>query len=217
MYSPTVQRLIRRLNTPPKVQAWLRTLRYHTKDTMRTLPDVVRTKSVHCLEAAMAAATILEHHGPAPRRRSGATTGAGYPPLLLDLDSKDGLGHVLFLYRRNGRYGTVGMSRDIGLYGRKPVYRTIRSLVQSYAAPYIDSEAHITKYGVLDLRTLPNGRWRDSRLQVWYVERALIRMPHHRFVYTIKFINTWRNKYVAFRTKFPDRLPTYFPNRRNWL
>lgn len=203
MYSPTVQRLIRRLNTPIKVQAWLKTLDYHMKDTMRTLPEIVHAGSVHCLEGALAAAAILEHHN--------------YPPLLLDIDSKDNLGHVLFLYERHGRFGTVGISRDVGLYGRKPAYRTIRSLVASYAAPYIDAEAHITRYGTFDLRTLADGRWRNSKRQVWYVERALIAMPHKKFHSSPAFVRYWRRRYRDFRTNHPNKQPDYFPNRKHWL
>lgn len=203
MYSSKVQHLITRLDTPLKVQAWLKTLDYHMGDSMRTLPEVVRTKSVHCLEAAMAAAAVLEHHG--------------YPPLLLDIDSTDKLGHDLFLYTHNGRYGTVGASRDIGLYGRKPVFTTIKSLVASYAAPYIDAEAEITGYAVLDLRTLSDGRWRDSKRQVWYVERALINAPHHPFRSSRTFVKTWRDRYVQFRQKYPDKQPDYFPEIKGWL
>jgi len=215
MYPPHVQRLIRRLNTPLKVQAWLKSLDYHMKDTMRTLPEIVRTRSVHCLEGALAAAAILEHHGHA-QHRSGAT-GAGYPPLLLDIDSKDKLGHVLFLYKRNGRYGTVGISRDIGLYGRKPAYKTIHSLVASYAAPYIDAEAHITRYGVFDLRTLHDDCWRDSKRQVWYVECALIAMPHKKFHSSPAFVRYWRRRFIEFKKLNPGKQPEYFPNRNNWL
>ena len=71
----------------------------------------------------LAAATILEHHG--------------YPPLLMDLESKDQLDHVLFLFRRRGRFGAVARSRDPGLHGRKPVFRSVRALVTSYAATSI--------------------------------------------------------------------------------
>lgn len=203
MYPPHVQRIIHRLNTPLKVQAWLKSLDYHMKDTMRTLPEIIRMKSVHCLEGAIAAAAILEQHGD--------------PPLLLDIDSKDKLGHVLLLYKRNGCYGTVGISRDIGLYGRKPAYRTIRSLVQSYAAPYIDAVAHITRYGVFDLRTLQDGRWRDSKRQVWYVEQELIRMRHHKFHSPPGFVRYWRQRYRDFKKDHPNRQPDYFPDQANWL
>jgi hypothetical protein len=102
----------------------------------------------HCLEAALAVATILEQHG--------------YPPLLLDLESQDNLDHVLFLFREHSGYGTVARSRDAGLHGRKRVFRTLRALVMSYVDPYVDGSGRITGYGVLDLRTLQKCDWRLS-------------------------------------------------------
>ena len=41
--------------------------------------------NAHCMEAALAAAVILECHG--------------YPPLVMSLESADQLNHVLFIYR----------------------------------------------------------------------------------------------------------------------
>lgn len=198
-----IQRLIRRLRTPQQVQRWLLRLKYNKKDTMRTMHGVIKFREAHCLEAVLTAAVILEHHG--------------YPPLILDFDSADLLGHTLFLYRQNGRYGTVGFSRDVGLNGRKAVYTSIRSLVQSYAAPYIDAKARITQYGVLDLRKLKDTRWRHLTKHVWYIERALQDMPHRRLKTSRKFIQTWRERYICFRKLHPDQQPSYFPNQKTWM
>ena len=63
---------------------------------------------------ALFAACVLEQHG--------------YPPLVMTFESVDGLDHVLFLYRKRGRWGTVARSRDPGLHGRKPVFRSLRAL-----------------------------------------------------------------------------------------
>src|SRR5207244_12833625 len=124
----------------------------------RTVRVVVRHSSAHCLEAALTAATILEQHG--------------YPPLLLDLESKDRLDHVLFVFRTRDGYGTVARSRDFGLHGRKPVFRTLRRLVMSYVDPYVDNTARIIGYGVLDLRNLKRIDWRLSSKHVLPVERV---------------------------------------------
>jgi hypothetical protein len=119
--------VVRRCRTPKQVQEYLRQLPYNWEkqgETLRTFRGVVRHGSAHCLEGALSAATIMEQHG--------------YPPLLLDLESQDQLDHVLFLFKKRGRWGTIARSRDAGLHGRKPVFRTIRHLVMSYVAPYID-------------------------------------------------------------------------------
>lgn len=198
-----VQRLIRRLKTPVQVQPWLYSLSYNKSETMRTLRGVVKMHTAHCLEAVLSAATILEHHG--------------YPPLVLDLDSADLLGHTLFLYRKRRKYGTIGWSRDIGLNGRKPVYKTIRSLVQSYAAPYIDHKARITSYGVLDLRTLKRNYWRTSASNVWYVEDALRKIPHRKLRLSKRYVTRWRKKYIAFKKKYPKKQPMIYPNKEYWV
>jgi len=172
-------------------------------ETLRTLEGVLSHGNAHCLEAALAAAAILERHG--------------HPPLLLDIESVDRLDHVLFLFRRRGRFGTVARSRDPGLHGRKPVYRNLRSLVLSYAAPYIDRTGRIKGYGVLDLRSLERGEWRTSRRNVWYVERALIDNQHRRIGVSDAFYRRWHRRYLEFKRRHPDERPTFYPNRRHWM
>lgn len=203
IYPPRIQILIHRLNTPRKVQAWLKTLRYNKTETMRTLASVMRFQSAHCLEGALCAAALLEPHG--------------YPPLILDLESTDLLDHTLLLYKHKGKYGSVGKSRDIGLDGRKPAYKTIRALVQSYAIPYIDHQATITGYGVLDLRTLKNTSWRTSTKNVWYVEEALRNISHRNFSLPDRTVKKWRKRYLAFKKKYPGRQPDYYPDQDSWV
>src|SRR5207253_755946 len=82
--------------------------------------------------------------------------------------------HVVFLFRAKSKFGSVARSRDPGLHGRKPVFRSVRDLVFSYVDPYVDRTGRINGYGVLDLRTL-RADWRLSPRNVWAVEQALIR------------------------------------------
>lgn len=191
------------VSTPTQAQDWLRTLAYNKADTMYGLHGVLRRKKAHCLEGVLSVAALLEPHG--------------YPPLILDLESKDHLDHTLFLYKVNGKFGTVAMSRDIGLDGRKPVFKTIRSLVQSYVIPYIDAKAEITGYGVLDLRTLADQSWRTSTRQLWYIEDALLEMEHTSLTTKKSTIKKWRKKYLAYKKAFPDLQPDYFPHQDTWI
>src|SRR5262244_877789 len=97
-------------STPEKVQRFLRSIPYNREsdgETCYSFRRVLRENSAHCLEGALVAAVILEQHG--------------YPPVLVSIESKDKLDHVVMLFKRNGRYGAVARSRDIGLHGRKPV------------------------------------------------------------------------------------------------
>src|SRR5688572_6692502 len=136
-------KLIQCLNTPAKVQRWLTERPYNWErqgGTMRSFREVVKRNEAHCLEAAVAAAVILEQHG--------------YPPLLFDLESIDLLDHVLFVFQQKGRWGSIARSRDIGLQGRKPVFRSLRELVWSYFDPYIDMTGRIKGYGLTSLYDL---------------------------------------------------------------
>ncbi len=205
-FVPKEWAIVQRLRTPRQVQQFLRALPYNWEkngETLRTFRGVVRHWQAHCLEASLAAATILEQHG--------------FPPLLLDFESQDKLDHVVFLFRHGGRYGTVARSRDAGLHGRKPVYRSLRQLVMSYVDPYVDGSGRILGYGVLDLRTLRHTNWRLSARNVWAVERALIEMPHKKLKTSDRRYATMLRQYLAFRKRHPDRPATFYANRHDWL
>jgi len=205
-FRPKERELIRKLNTPRRVQQFLHDLPYNWeqgRETLRTFRGVARRGQAHCLEAALAAAAILEQHG--------------YSPLLLDLESQDLLDHVLFLFRKGGRYGTVARSRDAGLHGRKPVFRTVRSLVMSYVDPYVDGSGRIIGYGVLDLRTLRRTDWRLSSRNVWAVERALIAMPHKKLVTSGRRYQAMLRRFRVFRQKHPEGPVTFYSNRHLWM
>ena len=198
--------VIQRYRTPKQVQAFLRSLPYNREtqgETLRTFRQVVRHWQAHCLEGALVAATILEQHG--------------YPPLLLDFESQDKLDHVLFLFRHNGRYGTVARSRDFGLHGRKPLFRTVRQLVMSYVDPYVDHSGRITGYGVFDLRTLRRCDWRLSAQNVWAIERALIHFPHLKLRTSDRRYRAMLRRYRAFKREYPDKPVTFYEDKHLWL
>jgi hypothetical protein len=202
------RRLIRRLRTPGQVQAWLNRLPYNDEarpvgETLRCFRGVVRHGTAHCLEAALAAAAILEQHG--------------YPPLLLSFESVDKLDHVLFVYRHAGRWGSIARSRDPGLHGRKPVFRTARALARSYFEPYIDATGCITAFAVVDLRReLARYDWRLSEKNVWKVEQMLIDYPHQKLPCRQARVRRWRAWYRAFTARYPDRKPVCYPGRDRW-
>ncbi|MGD8227252.1 MAG: hypothetical protein PVH82_00265 [Desulfobacteraceae bacterium] len=204
-FTPKEWKIICQHRTPYQVQQFLNALPYNhekRKETLRTFRQVLRLGSAHCLEAALSAAVILEQHG--------------YPTLLLDLESQDDLDHVLFLYQKEGRWGTVARSRDPGLHGRKPVFRTLRQLVESYADPYIDFSGRIVGFGLGNLADLENYDWRLSKRNVWKVERYLIQMPHRPFRMSNQRYEYWYKRYLNYRKRYPHRKPLYYNNRRCW-
>lgn len=192
--------------TPLRVQRYLRSLEYNFEDDMkscRSFRSVVRDGKAHCLEGALTAAAILEHHG--------------YPPLLVSIESQDLIDHVLYAFRVNGCYGAVARSRDLGLHGRKPVYRSIRDLVLSYFEPYIDKTGRITAYALADLRDIRNSEWRFSTRNVWKVERYLQEISHTPIKSSDARYESWHRRYLDFKARYPDRQPTYYSGRSEWL
>lgn len=206
-FTPAERRLVRRLRTPPLVQRFLNELPYNTEPppagpTLRSFRGVVRSGTAHCLEAALAAAVILEQHG--------------YPPLVLSFESIDELDHVLFVYQESGRWGSVARSRDPGLHGRTPVFRTARDLASSYVEPYVDFTGRITGYAVVDLRGLGTYDWRLSERNVWKVERYLLEYAHRPIRSSDERIDRLRKRYFEFRRQFPDRKPVDYAGREHW-
>ncbi|MGB9623250.1 MAG: hypothetical protein ACPMAQ_00170 [Phycisphaerae bacterium] len=205
-FRPREWHLVRRLRTPQQVQRFLKTLPYNREtrgDTLRTFRGVLRHRTAHCLEAALTAATILEQHG--------------YPPLLLDLASSDRLDHVLFLFERNGRFGTVGRSRFPGLHGRKPVFSSVEDLVEDYVEPFVDFTGRLVAYAVADLRNVRGVNWRFSERNVWAVERYLIRIRHRRIRTSDALYRRYLERYRRYKERYPDREPAYYPRKDRWL
>lgn len=162
----TVNSLAKKFRTPRAVQKFLRSLPYNREErgeTLRSARASCAAGRAHCLEAAFLAAAILEQHG--------------YPPLVMSFESVDGLDHVLYVFRSKGRWGAIGRSRDEGLHGRPPVYRSLRDLAWSYFDPYVDKTGRITAYQLAHLDDT-GADWRSGRAHVWKAEKYLLRLKH---------------------------------------
>jgi len=196
--------VIRAHRTPRQAQRFLNALRYdhhRVGTTLRSFRQVVREGETHCMEAALVAAVVLEQHG--------------YPPLVVSLESQDDLDHVLFVFQHRGRWGAVARSRDAGLHGRKPVFRTIRDLVWSYYDPYVDFTGRLTGYALVDLRELTYD-WRFNRRNMWWLEQYLITYPHKPLWSSNRRYRQLRKRYVAFRKRHPDAPVVYYRGRERW-
>jgi hypothetical protein len=205
-FTATERRLVARLRTPTAVQRFLNELPYNMEapphgPSLRTFRGVVARGMAHCLEAALTAAVILEQHG--------------YPPTVMSLESVDALDHVIFVYRARGLWGSVGRSRDPGLHGRRPVFRSLRALALSYFDPYIDRTGCVKGYGAVDLRVLQRYDWRLSTGNVWKVERLLFDIPHRPIRSSADRVDRLRRKYVAYLEANGGRKPLYY-DRSTW-
>lgn len=197
--------VVRRCRTPSAVQRWLNALPYNDEaggETLRSFRRVVRDGTAHCLEAALAAAAILERHG--------------YPPLVLSFESIDQLDHVIFVYRQEGRWGSVARSRDPGLHGRKPVFGSARALARSYEAPYVDFTGRVTGFAVVDVaREMGRYDWRFSERNVWKVEQMLIDYPHAALPTSDAKTDRLRAWYREYRQRY-RRKPIEYHGREAW-
>jgi hypothetical protein len=206
-FTAAERRVIARHRTPAAVQRWLNALPYNHEEggeTLRSFRGVVRSGRAHCYEAALAAAVILEQHG--------------YPPLVLSFESVDLLDHVIFVYRHAGGWGSIARSRDPGLHGRRPVFRTPRALALSYVDPYVDFTGRITGYAVVDLREALGGYdWRLSDRNVWKAEQVLLDWPHRTIRSSDRRIDALRRTYRAFRAAHDYRPWKMYRGRDRWM
>ncbi len=162
----TIDQLAKKYRTPREVQTFLRALPYNREkrgETLRSARAATVKGEAHCLEAAFLAAAILEKNG--------------YPPAVMSFESEDGLDHVIFVFKEKGRWGSVARSRDEGLHGRPPAFRSLRDLALSYFDPYVDKSGRITAYQFAHLDDT-KADWRESRSNVWKAETYLLKLKH---------------------------------------
>ncbi|HVL37547.1 MAG TPA: hypothetical protein VM489_17900 [Burkholderiales bacterium] len=168
--SPAEFAVLRRLDSPQKIQSYLHALKQNfevageTCDTVRT---VLRTRRAHCIEGAMLAACAFWVHGE--------------PPLLLDMRAERDFDHVVALYRRNGCWGALSKTNGVALRSRDPVYRTLRELAMSYFHEYCNrrSDKTLREYSVpFDLRRMDPALWVSGVEGAWRVAEALDELRH---------------------------------------
>jgi hypothetical protein len=197
---------VQQLDTPLKVQRYFSSLPYNWErqgSTMRSFREFVKRGEAHCLEAAVGAAVILEQHG--------------YPPLLLDLESHDLLDHVLFVFKEASGWGAIARSRDVGLHGRKPVFRSLRDLAWSYFDPYVDFSGRLKGYGLTSLYDLGRYDWRFSPRKMTRIENHLRSIPHKPLYSSDRRYKKLLTRYHAFKKRFPNRSPSYYDSRPQWM
>ncbi|MHB8586265.1 MAG: hypothetical protein ACYDDF_10590 [Thermoplasmatota archaeon] len=205
-FTPAERALLSRLRRPADLQRWLESMVYNREKTgpsIRSFRGVVRDGTAHCLEAAIAAAVVIEQWGD--------------PPLVMNLDSKDRLGHAATLFQRNGRWGAIARSKYPGLQGRKAVFRSVRDLAWSYFDPFVDYTGEVIGFAVVDLAKEVRGDWRLASHNVWRVEHALLDAPHKRMKGASERVGRLRAFYRAFKAQHPELEPPRYPGHERWL
>jgi hypothetical protein len=151
-FSQQELKLISRLDSPLKIQAFLDGIPYSEEEIYRCPRSVIRDRKAHCFDGALFAAAALRY--------------IGYPPLVLDMlpNHRDD-DHMLALYKVDGLWGAVAKSNFPGLRFREPIHRNLRELVLSYFEPFFNLEREKTLRGYtrpFDLRVLDSLNWMGS-------------------------------------------------------
>ena len=171
-FTTTELRVLKRLNTPAKIQDFLDALPQNHEpdgDSCFSPRLVLRHGVAHCMEGAMLAAVALRL--------------AGQRPLILDLtSSNDDQDHVVALFKRHGCWGAISKTNHAVLRYREPVYRTIRELAMSYFHEYfLQSNGKKTLRSFsrpVDLSRFDKKGWMTSEEPVWYVPEYLCDVAH---------------------------------------
>ncbi|MGE5639302.1 MAG: hypothetical protein ACM30H_04345 [Clostridia bacterium] len=173
--SPAEFAVLRRLDTPQKIQSYLNHLGQNFElegDSCHTVREVLRLRRAHCIEGAMLAAAALWVHG--------------HSPLVMDLRAERDYDHVVAVFRRHGRWGAISKTNGIGLRWRDPVYRSLRELAMSYFHEYYNRRDHKTlrEYSVpFDMRRVAPAVWvAGKKKNAWPVCERLDELRHFRLV-----------------------------------
>lgn len=163
--------LIRKLNTPAKVQDFVNTIPFNFEkngeDVIKSPIRVLRENNAHCIEGAILAAYILSTHG--------------YKPLLMHLKTtKNDFDHVIAPFQINGYWGAISKTNHAVLRYRQPIYKTIRELALSYFHEYFlnDGTKTLRSYSeVLNLDVFESG-WETGETDLWGIDQELDKIKH---------------------------------------
>lgn len=165
-------KLLRRLNTPVKIQDYLESIKINFEDTCVSPRLVMQKRKAHCLEGAMFAAAALWVNGERP--------------LVVDLRStRRDDDHVLAVFKRRGGWGAISKTNHAVLRYREPIYRDIRELVMSFFHEYFLNNGRKTlrEYSLpVNLARFAKRGWTVANDDLWYISKYLDAVPHYKIL-----------------------------------
>jgi hypothetical protein len=165
--------LLRKLDTPFHIQAFLDDCAYNTTKETRSVRFILKHKRAHCMEGAMFAAACLEYHG--------------MPPLVLDMKAENDDDHVIAVYKVKNFWGAVAKSNFTTLRFREPVYRSLRELAMSYFDLYFntDGDKSLRSYSLpCNLTRFDNMEWRTTEGDLEEIGNYLDTVRHYPLITT---------------------------------
>jgi hypothetical protein len=169
-------KLLKTLNKPDKIQAFLDSLDYNPNYECRSPRRVMKKRSAHCFEGALFAAAALQF--------------IGYKPLIVDLKAVEDDDHVIAVIKEDKYWGAVAKSNFTSLRFREPVYRSLRELVMSYFDFYFNIYGYksLRFYSLpFDLTNFDSRYWQTTDEDLEYIGDK-IESLHHFPVVTKKMI-----------------------------
>ncbi len=170
-------KLFRQLNTPQKIQDFVRKLPFNFDDRWGSCLSprkVLRKNKADCVEGALFAAAVLEFHGA--------------KPLVLDLRSVKkpyDADHVVALFKMDGFWGCISKTNHGVLRYRDAIYKNVRELVMSFFNEYFlqDGLKTLREYSVpLDMNYFNNIGWRTSEKNLSEVLEHLDKIKHYKIL-----------------------------------
>ncbi len=164
--------LMRRLDTPAKVQDFLNSLPINFEkdgvDTLKSPLKVLRENNAHCIEGAILGAHILSMHG--------------HRPLVMNLrSSKKDFDHVIAVFKEDGYYGALSKTNHAVLRYREPIYKNIRELAMSYFHEYFTDAGIKTLRAYsrpLDLNVFEED-WPMAEEYLWGIDQELDKVKYY--------------------------------------
>ncbi|OGI72926.1 hypothetical protein A3D42_01625 [Candidatus Nomurabacteria bacterium RIFCSPHIGHO2_02_FULL_41_18] len=163
--------VMRKLNTPAKVQDFLNSLKFNFEKNGQTLKSplfTLRKQNAHCIEGALLGAYILSLHK--------------FTPYLLHLKTiKNDFDHVIAPFKINGLWGALSKTNHAVLRYREPVYKSIRELAMSYFHEYFlnDGAKTMRQYSaLLNLNRFENS-WETMKGDLWGIDQELDKIKHY--------------------------------------
>jgi len=166
--------LIRRLNTPAKVQDFLNNLKLNFEKSGATLKSpvrVLREGNAHCLEGALLGAYILSSHG--------------FTPFIMHLKTtKEDYDHTVAPFKIAGLWGALSKTNHSVLRYREPVYKNIRELAMSYFHEYFldNGRKTLRQYSKLLNLNIFEKDWELSDKDLWGIDQELDKIKHYNVV-----------------------------------
>lgn len=204
-YTKEEIKLFKKLNSPAKIQDYIRKLPFNFEkggETCMSPRMVIKSKKAHCMEGALLAAAILEFHG--------------HLPLIIDLRSakkpRHDDDHVIAIWKEDGFYGAISKTNHAVLRYREPVYKSVRELVMTFFHEYFltNGDKTLREYSdPFDLTHFNKLQWRTSEKDLFEIPHYLDTLRHHKILTPKQIKNLRKVDRIEIKGSWEDEYPKY--------